>query len=113
METGRSVRHEPVLLASEEPTSSVIANGLSMRALFFRQPELCDVAVGDRLDSGDAWIILRSKKMREALLQPQILGHLKLVPDRRPSGDLAIFGFEQRKEPRLDGEPGDLDRVCR
>src|SRR6266700_3524591 len=109
MYTGLSVRHEPVLLASDEPTSSVIANGLSMYALFFHQPELLDVAIGDRLDPGEPRIVLRSKKMREALLQPQILGHRQLAPDRRSSGDLAIFGFEQRKESRLDGDPGNLD----
>src|SRR5438067_5010334 len=113
MWTGRVVRHEPVLLASDGPTSSVIANGLSMRAVFFHEPELRDIAVGNRLDPGEARIVLFSEEMREALLKPQILDHRQLAPDRGPSGDLAIFGFEQRKESRLDGKPGNLDRVCR
>ena len=57
---GAPARQEPVLLARLEPTSSVIANGLSIsractRALrsSLQQPEAADVAVGAGLDAGD------------------------------------------------------------
>jgi hypothetical protein len=42
------VRHEPVLLASDEPTSSVMAKGLlrGLLALSLEEAEAADVAIG-------------------------------------------------------------------
>src|SRR4051794_3035792 len=93
--TGRSGRHDPVLLASDEPGSSVIANGFCMvmkaparprrpasadgstnvavscRDLFLEQAEATDVAVGIGLDLPQhLGMAVRTEQVGEALLRP-------------------------------------------
>src|SRR5512138_1994761 len=84
--TGRSVRQLPVLLASDEPGSSVIAKGLSMsehRGFVVEELEAADVAIGVGLDCGDHLrMACTAEQVREALLRPQV------GVDRHPLADL-------------------------
>src|SRR5450755_81295 len=85
--TGRLVRQAPVLLARLEPTSRVIANGLSMGSPLMKQAELGDIAVGDRLNQRNAWDVGPiAEKMGETFLQLEVFAHRDLVPDRSPRG---------------------------
>src|SRR5215470_11795324 len=89
--SGRFVRHAPVLLARLEPTSSVMAYGLSMGTVLLQQPELFDVAIGHSLDLGDAREIgVFAEQMGVALLQREILGDRHLPPYRRARNELAV-----------------------
>src|SRR5437868_1457522 len=91
--TGRLVRHAPVLLARLEPTSSVIATGLSINGLLVHQAELGDIAVGNPLNLRDARQIGKlAEEMGEAFLQFEVFGHGHLVADRRTRGDFAVVG---------------------
>src|SRR5450432_2127426 len=111
--TGRLVRHAPVLLARLEPTSSVIANGLSM-AVPLEEPEALDVAVGDPLNQRESATLGRlGEQMRKALLQPQVVFNRHLAADLGAARDFAVFRFEQWEQARFDREPGDLDGVGR
>src|SRR5438477_6801045 len=96
--SGRLVRHAPVLLARLDPTSSVIAYGLSIERLLLQQAELLDVAVRHHLDQRNASLVRGfAEQVGKALLQLQIFGHGHLVPDRRARRDFAVMRFEQRK----------------
>src|SRR5436190_21763043 len=98
--SGRLVRHAPVLLARLEPTSSVIANGLSIGGLLVQQAEVGDIAVGHRLNLRNASEIRPiAEKMSEAFLQLEVFRHRHLAADRRARGDFAIVRLEKREEP--------------
>src|SRR5438046_10727831 len=81
---GRLVRHAPVLLARLEPTSRVIAYGLSIDDLLLDQAELIDIAVRHRLNLCNASDVRRiTEQMGITFLQLEVFGHGDFVPDRR------------------------------
>src|ERR1700676_5307559 len=83
--TGRWVRHAPVLLARLEPTSRVIAYGLSIDDLLVQQAELVDIAIGHHLNLCNALEVGRiAEQMGFAFLQLEVFAHRDFVPDRRP-----------------------------
>src|ERR1035438_9668182 len=80
--SGRSSRQEPVLFARLEPTSSVIANGLSLR-----KP-------APRLDAGDdIGPRLGLEQVGKARLWAQVLLDGHLTADLRDLGHLAVAGL--------------------
>src|SRR4249920_3653405 len=80
---GRLVRHAPVLLARLEPTSRVIAKGLSMEARSVQQAVVGNVAVGHRLNRSNAFEVRRiAEQMGIAFLQLEVFVHRDFVPDR-------------------------------
>src|SRR5437773_10315751 len=82
---GRLVRHAPVLLARLEPTSRVIANGLSMGTRLVQQTVVGDVAVGHHLNQRNARLVRRiAEQVGITLLQLQVIGYRHLVPDPGP-----------------------------
>src|SRR6188472_3179965 len=120
--TARSVRHEPVLLARLDPTSSVIANGLSMSGSrevgtlvrAGEQPEPGDVVVRPSLDPGHH-VLARvvAEQVAEPFLQSEVLLDRHLVPDLRHRGDLSVLRLEDGEDARLLGQSGDPHGVLR
>src|ERR1700730_546137 len=112
--TGRLVRHAPVLLARLEPTSRVIAYGLSIDDLLVQQAELVDIAIGHHLNLCNALEVGRiAEQMGVTFLQLEVFGHGDFVPDRGTRRDFAVLSFEQREKAGLDRQARDLDRVFR
>src|SRR3984893_1716061 len=112
--TGRLVRHAPVSLASLEPTSRVIAYGLSIDDLLVQQAELVDIAIGHHLNLCNALQVRRiAEQMGVTFLQLEVFGHGDLVPDRGTRRDFAVMRFEQWEKASLDCQARDLDRVFR
>src|ERR1700730_14426898 len=96
--TGRLVRHAPVLLARLEPTSRVIAYGLSIDDLLLQQAELLDIAISHPLNPFNAPEVRRiTEQMGITLLQLEVFGNRDLVPDRGTRREFAVMCFEQGK----------------
>ena len=76
------------------------------------QAILGNIAVGDGLYQADALSpLLGRKKMGKTPLRFQIILHGNPPADLLAAGDNAVLGLEQRKQPALDREPRQPDRV--
>ncbi len=116
--SGRSSRQEPVLFARLEPTSSVIANGLSISDAALRRSRSSPKR--RMLRSAPAWMRaidlgprLGLEQVREALLRAQVVLDGYLPADLRDAGHLAVACLEHREDARLLCQAGDPDRVLR
>jgi hypothetical protein len=77
------------------------------------QTEFLDVAVGDGLDPLELPLVATLEDVREAALQAEVLVDRRRSAQLGRAGDLAVLGLEQRVEPALDRQAGQLDRVGR
>ncbi len=90
----------------------MIAKGLSIRHLrCLQQTEPGDVAVGDSLDGRDDVGSRRIEQVRVAALQLQVVLDGLFRADGRYAHDVAVFGFEDREQPGLLGQPCNADGV--
>ena len=71
-----------------------------------------DIAVGNGLDTGNGRLILaRPEQVGVAALQDEVVLYGDLAADGGDPGDFAVDGFEDREEPGLGGQTGQVYRV--
>ena len=103
-------------MARLEPTSRVIAKGCSITRPLPARAGCIRRCCGRQSPARGARRFLPSsdpEQMGEAPLRLQIVLDRNLPADLAAAGDGAVFGFEHREQPALDGEPRQTDGVVR